>query len=488
MTDPEVPPEQQPPPPAGDDDFPEVRRRLWDLEWRLRRESGAVSDRLAEVLKLVFQAPAWSGEAVAEGMMPALADLRRRIVALETKATEGTAPQHPAFVALADRVEILERLVDEGVAAQRAALAAVDERLAALESRVEVVETFGERLDALEGGMSEAAQHIEELSTLTDTVKDLMLSHDRAVEAVGSRLDANEQRIAAIIEGVQDVGGKLQAVQERVAEEAERLTAEATERQEDAQALRDLAQTTEGTTQDLLERVARIEEKGETWDLALEETAGDLVVRVGHLEAASERTQREVADKVAAAQFAGVSLSMATQQAAIKDIKAQIAAIRAGGQLPPLSPEDLAAIQAMQAGSGPPGADAEQVQALWDHLGRLEERVAAVMPEFDRLSRELAESRKGVNGLLANWMELEGKLGFYAEKRQVAQLEARIPAADTLERLEGYERRVAELEAAAIALQDGLREIATVLTGGGDMGGDGLGSDESMTWANLPEE
>lgn len=448
-----------------------------------------MTDRLAEVLKLVFQAPAWSGEAVAEGMMPALADLRRRIVALETKATEGTAPQHPAFVALAERVEILERLVEEGVAAQRAAMAAVDERLAALEARVEVVEAWGERIVALESGMQEASQQIAELSELTGTVKDLMLSHDRAVEAIGARLDAHEQRIASILEGVHEVGEHLQAVQGRLEEEAARLAEEAAERHEETQALRDRADATQATALDLVERVTRLEEKGEAWDLALEETAGDLVVRVGHLEAGAERTRRELADKVASAQFAGVSLSMATQQAAIKDIRAQLAAIRAGGQLPPLSPDDLAAIQAMQAGAASSGADAEQVQALWDHIGRLEERIAGIMPEFDRLARELAESKKGLKGLLANWMELENKLAFYAEKRQVAQLEARIPDAGTLERLESYERRVADLESAAIALQEGLREIAAVLTGGADPAMSvGDGGDQTISWADLPEE
>ncbi len=483
MSDPENPLEPPPPPPSSEDDFPEVRRRLWDLEWRLRRESGSVSDKLAEVLKLVFQAPAWTGEAVAEGMMPALTDMRRRIVALETKATEGTAPQHPAFVALADRVEILERLVEEGVAAQRAAMTTVDERLAGIELRVEAIETWGERIEGLESGMNEVVGHLEEVASLTDTVKDLMLSHDRTTEAIGARLEAHEGRIVSIAQGVEETGQRLGDACDRMDAEAERLTGETVERQEEAQALRELADATEASARELLGRIGRIEERGENWDLALEETAGDLVVRVGHLETAAERAGRELADKVAAAQFAGVSLSMATQQAAIKDIKSQIAAIRAGGQLPPLSPEDLASIQAMQAGAAPPGADAEQVQALWDHMGRLEERIAGMMPEFDRLTKELLDSRKGVKGLLSNWMEFEGKLGFYAEKRHVAQLEARIPPAGLVERLDGYDKRVADLEAAAIALQDGLHEIASVLTGAGD-----AGATDEMSWADLPDQ
>jgi chromosome segregation ATPase len=485
MSEQELPPDlPQGPPPAPDDEFPEVRRRLWDLEWRLRRESGNASDRFADFLKVLFQAPAWSGEAVAEGLLPALSDMRRRIVALETKATEGTAPQHPAFVALSERVDILERLVEEGVAAQREAIAAVDDRLTVLEGRIETVEARSERIETLEGAAQEAAQHIEELSGLTETVKELLVSHDTATEALGARLDALDQQIGSRAEDIAQVAARLATTYDRLELEASRLNEEIATRGEDAGQLRDLAETTEARAQDLAERLEVLEEKGQAWDVALEETAGDLVHRVGNLETGAERTARDLADKVSAAQFAGVSLAMGTQQAAIKDIKGQIAAIRAGGQLPPLSPEDLAAIQAMQAGQAPPAADTEQVQALWEHLSRLEERIAGMMPEFDRLSKELAESKKGVKGLLSNWMELEGKLGFYAEKRHVSQLEARIPPADLVERIagiDGMEKRVGDLEVLAIGLQEGLREIAAALTGGS-------ADSEPMSWEDLPEE
>ncbi|MBM3267407.1 MAG: hypothetical protein FJZ01_07145 [Candidatus Sericytochromatia bacterium] len=484
MAEPDLPPDGPPgpPPPASEDDFPEVRRRLWDLEWRLRRESGSVSDKLAEVLKLVFQAPAWTGEALAEGMMPALADLRRRIVALETKATEGTAPQHPAFVALSERVDILERLVEEGVAAQREAMARVGDRLAGLEGRLTDMAEFGTRLDELETAARDVAGQLADLSALTGKIKELVAAQHKVSEATGIRVEVLETHLSEQAAAARELAEQLAAAHGRIAAEAERLDQETGARQDEIAALREMADATATAAAELAERIETLEERGAAWDIALEETAGDLVARVGHLEASAERLSRELADKVSAAQFAGVSLSMGTQQAAIKDIKAQIAAIRSGGQLPPLSPEDLAAIQSLQAGTGT-AVDSEQVQALWDHMGRLEERIAGMMPEFDRLAKDLADSRKGVKGLLANWMELENKLGFYAEKRTVQQLEARIPPAGVAEHLRALpamEKRVADLETLAVGLQEGLREIAAALTGGT--------SAEPLGWEDLPEE
>ena len=393
MSEDSPPLEPQLPP---DEDLPEVRRRLWDLEWRLRRESGALAEKLAGIFKEIVQASNWGSEAIADGFTPLLVDFKRRLTALETRAVEGTAQADPAFQALSERVEVLERLVEDGVAAQRSELARVDERLEGLDGRLAAVEAWSESLDALRVQAEQSR-----------------VVADRLVEALG-RISELAERTAGLETVTEQLHGALaqtdQGLREHAAELVGAVRAELEEPVARGSQALELASSCGGRLDDHDEALRLLES-------TISDAAGDLGIRVGGVEETLSRHDREIAEKVPLAQFATNSLTMAAQQAAIKDLKAQLAALGA----PP--PEHAALGEAAKA-----APQDDRLGPVWDALARLEARIGDLGPHFERLSREIEESNKGTKGLLANWMEMENRIHFLAEKRQVEQLEARISA------------------------------------------------------------
>ncbi len=369
---------------------------MWDLEWRLRRESGALAEKLAGIFKEIVQASNWGSEAIADGFTPLLVDLKRRLAVLESRAVEGTAQADPAFVALSERVEVLERLVEDGVAAQRSEIARVEERLEVLDGRLAAVEGWSESLEALEVQAQENRRVAERLAEALGQISELT-DRTGALEGIAERLGA------ALEQSDRDLREHAAELVDAVRTEFAGPVAVG------SQAL-DLASAC-GDRLDEHDRALGVLEA------TISDAAGDLGIRVGGVEEALARHDREISEKVPLAQFATNSLSMAAQQAAIKDLKAQLAALSA-------QPLDVGAL-----GETPkPAPQDDRLGPVWDALARLEARIADLAPQFDRITREIEESNKGTKGLLASWMEMENRLHFLAEKRQVEQLEARISA------------------------------------------------------------
>ncbi|MEB3298920.1 MAG: hypothetical protein VKO21_05485 [Candidatus Sericytochromatia bacterium] len=185
------------------DAFPPIRRAVFDLEWKVRREASQTAERVAELLQEVLQTTAWGAAAMADGLQPVLIELRDRLTALEELAHGPDGLARETVQRLGARIDAAESLAE-----------------AALGQRAEIEEDFAQTLSPLQ---EEAERTREDRLTLAEVVEALVRVEDPAEgvpalrEAVATLHEDNLRREELVQTLAREMADRVRSMEETLA-------------------------------------------------------------------------------------------------------------------------------------------------------------------------------------------------------------------------------------------------------------------------------
>lgn len=185
------------------DAFPPIRRAVFDLEWKVRREASQTAERVAELLQEVLQTTAWGAAAMADGLQPVLIELRDRLTALEEVAHGPDGLARETVQRLGARIDAAESLAE-----------------AALGQRAEIEEDFAQTLSPLQ---EEAERTREDRLTLAEVVEALVRVEDPAEgvpalrEAVATLHEDNLRREELVQTLAREMADRVRSMEETLA-------------------------------------------------------------------------------------------------------------------------------------------------------------------------------------------------------------------------------------------------------------------------------
>jgi hypothetical protein len=341
------------------DAFPALRRAVFDLEWKVRREATQTADRMAELLQEVLLTTAWGAASMADGLSPVLVDLRDRLVALEELAHGPEGLAHETVQRLGARIDAAESLAAEAIGMRPE----IEQTMAeALEPLVEAAEATTADRRVLEQ-VVDAVARIEDVETGLPA----LLRTVGAVEAESARRE-DALRILA-----NDTGNRVQGMEDRLARWDTTLTGAKEvlltlpEKLEQLARFTDRLDALEQADRVRQEAMKRLDERMREWSTTSQERLAALLDLVAAL-------REDVDDSVRSAQLAALSAGLGQQQVGLKDLKETFQTWRL-------------AQDAIQSAGTPSAAHQEAVARL---QAETKQQVARLAKRLDAIERHLS--------------------------------------------------------------------------------------------------
>lgn len=299
-------PSGQDQPKRDTDAFPALRRAVFDLEWKVRREASQTADRMAELLQEVLLTTAWGAASMADGLSPVLVDLRDRLGALEELAHGPEGLAHETVQRLGARIDQAESLAAE-----------------ALGMRPEIEQGMA---DALVPLLQAAEASAEDRATLGRVVAVLESIEDeeaglpalmRAVAAVEAE---NARREEALRTLANETGTSVLRMEEKLArwdttlQGAKDVLVTLPEKLEQLAAVNARLEALEVADRHRGEAIARLDARIQDWSTSMDQRVTGLLDLVTGL-------REEVDDSVRSAQLAALTAGLGQQQLGLKDLR-----------------------------------------------------------------------------------------------------------------------------------------------------------------------
>ncbi|MEB3236868.1 MAG: hypothetical protein VKO64_04490 [Candidatus Sericytochromatia bacterium] len=299
-------PSGQDPPKRDVDAFPALRRAVFDLEWKVRREASQTADRMAELLQEVLLTTAWGAASMADGLSPVLVDLRDRLAALEELAHGPEGLAHETVQRLGARIDQAESLAAEAIGMRPEIEQGMADALVPLLQAAEATavdrETLG-RVVAVLGSIEDEETGLPALMRAVAAVEAENARREEALRTLANETGASvlrmEDKLArweTTLQGAKDVLVTLPEKLEQLAAVHARLEA------------LEVADRHRG------EVIARLDARLQDWSTSMDQRVTGLLDLVTDL-------RDDVDDSVRSAQLAALTAGLGQQQVGLKELR-----------------------------------------------------------------------------------------------------------------------------------------------------------------------